>query len=103
MSGPKKASNPDPVDRHTICRSRVPPSAPFELHEAHKPGKWVGIAESVAEDVIQGNWMEGYHMSFTALDTGKMQVVVTEGLCDTDVCNEEYRARLRAIYGEEDV
>lgn len=90
----------DPDDDHTICRSRVDPHALFELHECQMPGKWVGIADNVYADVVHGNWMEGYKMSFTGLPTGNIQVVVTEGLCNCETCREQYMERLQEIYDE---
>lgn len=87
-------------DDHTICRARIAPMAPFDLHECRFPGTWVGVTDCVYADVVHGNWMEGYQMSFTALDTGAMQVVIEEGQCDHDRCIDAYETRLRALYDE---
>jgi hypothetical protein len=84
-----------------ICKMRSDPLSTFDLHNCKLPGRWVGVTDSVYADEINQNWIEGYHMSFTALETGKLQVVVKEGLCGHERCEAEYEGRLSEVLNDE--
>lgn len=57
-----------------------PPYIPnADIYDTHKPGEWIAITDSVYADVINGCWIEDYHLSFVALETGKLWVHITTG------------------------
>lgn len=54
-----------------------PPHIPnADVYETHRPGEWVAITDSVYADVINGAWLEDYHLSFVALPTGYLWVYI---------------------------
>lgn len=63
------------MTEHAEPANTEPPFIPdADVYDTHRPGEWIAIVDSVYADVINGAWLEDYHMSFIALPTGRLWV-----------------------------
>jgi len=55
--------------------NRDPPYIPnAEIYETHRPSEWIAITDTMYSDVVNAAYLEGYRLSFVALDTGVMWI-----------------------------